>query len=296
MLGSVFRANRRWIASTYALLCVEFVAFSGLPYLLGRTIDGLLAGDRRYFGVYLSCSLAAFVLGVTRRRLDTRVFTGVWVGKSLESIRRLAARGVSKSYILSRVGLVGTYGNFFETTVPATVAAVVDLVVSFVMVWMVVPTTAYVVGLEALVAVGSTYVFSFFIQRVERETQFVRERADARIVADDLSHIEADYAHLRRKYVRRSDIDAACWGFVDLLKIAADAIALFALVRWAAGQATPPVGTMMATLMYTAKLFEKAGFLSSYFNHLKQIQMVDDILAKADGSELILDANEYARA
>ena len=296
MLGSVFRANRRWIATTYALLGIEFAAFSVMPYLLGKTVDGLLAGRRRYFGIYLACSLGAFVLGVVRRRLDTRVFTGVWVDRSLVSIRRLASGGVSKSYILSRVGLVGTYGNFFETTVPATVSAVVDLVISFAMIWVVVPVTAAIVGLEALLAIASTYVFSFFIQRVERQTQVARERTDARIVADDLSRIEADYAGLRRQYIRRSDIDATCWGVVDLLKIAADATAMLALVRWAALQPTPPVGTILATLMYTARLFEKAGFLSAYFNHLKQIQMVDDILAKADGSEPIPEGNELAHA
>lgn len=275
MLHTVFTRNKRWIFFTYLMLCVEFALFSILPHMLGKTIDALLAGSRQQFYMYLLASVAACIIGTARRRLDTRVFMQVWVDKSLDSIKDLLNRGIRKSFILSRVGLVGTYGNFFEFTIPSTFSAVIEILISFLMIWWVIPEMSYWLGALALLAIFSTYAFSFSIQRVERETQVLREETDARIVNDDFDQLEQDYNGLRDKYIQKSDLDAYCWRWVEVLSIIASVIAIFALV-----DSKQSAGTIMSSLMYTGKLFEKAGVLSFFFNHWKQIKMVDDVLRK----------------
>lgn len=92
---------------------------------------------------------------------------------------------------------------------------------------------------------------------------------------DDFDQLEQDYNGLRDKYIQKSDLDAYCWRWVEVLSIIASVIAIFALV-----DSKQSAGTIMSSLMYTGKLFEKAGVLSFFFNHWKQIKMVDDVLRK----------------
>jgi hypothetical protein len=275
LLKSVFTANRRWIFCAYTLLTVEFAVFAILPHLLGNTIDSLLKDEYRDFWIYVGAFVVGITIGTTRRRLDVRVFQQVWVDKSLESIKKLRERGVGLSFILSRVGWIRTYGDFFEFTVPSTFNCVIEIVISAAMIWLVIPVTAYLLIGLALVGILSTYIFSFYVQRVQMEWQKLREDTDARIVSGEFSTIEEDYDKMRHKHVRHSDLDAFCWRWIEILSIVSSIIAIFALVR-----SNQSVGSIMATLVYTGKLFEKSGILSFFFNHLKEIQMVDKILER----------------
>lgn len=274
-LKSVFFANRRWICCAYILLTIEFAIFAVLPHLLGNTIDSLLKDEYRDFWIYVAAFVVAVSIGTTRRRLDVRVFQQVWVDKSLEAIKKLRERGVGLSFILRRVGWIRTYGDFFEYTVPSTFNCVIEIAISVVMIWLVIPYTAVLLSFLALVGIFSTYVFSFYVQKVQSQWQELRELTDAKIVAGDFSMLEEDYDKMRHKHIRRSDLDAFCWRWIEILSIVSSIIAIFALV-----QSHQSVGSIMATLVYAGKLFEKSGILSFYFNHLKEIQMVDQILEK----------------
>lgn len=274
-MNNVFQQNKLWICFTYLLLIVEYVAFAALPYMLGKTIDGLLLRDYEAFGFWLGSFVAATIVGTARRRLDTRVFQRVWLSKSLEAIKKLRERGVANSFIVSRMGWIKTYGDFFEFTLPATFHAVIEVAVAIFMIWLVMPITSLLLAGLILVGITTSYVLGHYVQKVDKEWQILRERADAKLMVGELDGIEEDYEGIRKRQVQRSDLDALNWRWLEILQILATVIAIFALVN-----VDYSVGSIMTTLLYTTKLFEKAGILTYYFWHVKQIQMVDNMLEK----------------
>lgn len=273
MLREIFKKNKWWIGFTYCVLLLEFLIFALVPYLLGKAVDGLLQQDYHSFGVYVALSTVGLVIGFFRRRFDTRIFMRIWRDKATDTVKDMNQRGVDSTKVVSRYRLVGTYADFFEFTLPTSISSMMEIAVSLFMIWLVLPWGSLFVLILALLAMLSYYYFSFQIQKTELEIQKLREKTDAAIVAQDMSTIDADFEEMRQKWVKRSDLDAYSWSVNDILAIVAEvAILILVVVN---GHS---VGTIMSTLTYVYKLFERTGLLSFYFNHVKQIEMVDGVL------------------
>jgi hypothetical protein len=274
MIFVIFRKHKGWFAFTYSLLLLEFFLFSSAPYLLGKTIDSLLAGSRDYFYFYLSVLVVALVTGFVRRRLDTRVFMRIWAEKCVSSIQGLADQGVESALIVSRSPLVSKYIDFFEMILPNTVACLMDITLATIVIWCFVPDVAWIITILALVAMSCSYGFSFIVKKIEVQSQETRESLNNSIIEREWTAIPSGYDSLRKKLVRISDLDAYSWGISDLLQIVALIIVILKVV-----QDGRTAGVILSNIIYVGQLFNRAGFLTVFFNYLKQLEVCEHFLS-----------------
>ena len=75
MIKEIFLKTSYKIWLVYTFLVVEYFLYACAPWLLGKTIDTVLAGQYYYFILYGSCGVAGLIIGFVRRRLDTRIDT-----------------------------------------------------------------------------------------------------------------------------------------------------------------------------------------------------------------------------
>jgi hypothetical protein len=274
MLRETFKANRKWILFTYSIMLAEFILFALMPWLLGMAVDGLIEKNDNNFYLYGALSVVGLVVGIFRRQMDTRVFMGIWKRQAVEAIDSMKRREVDGPKIISRYRLVGTFAEFFESTVPTAVGAVVDIIVAFVVLF----STLYWGGLvpfcTALVAMGVYYAVAKRILVIDRSLQKLKEKTDEKILEPEES-VEPEFEGMKRDWIRRSDMEALSWGLNDLFWVICEVFTVYWLLS--TGES---VGTVMAAIVYVDRLFSRTSMLSGYFNHQQEIKMVKEVLAE----------------
>ena len=276
MLYNIFWNNKWRIGISYALLLIEFSVFAILPFLMGLAVDGVIAGDKKNFNLWIGVSVFALVAGFTRRRFDNRAFLHIWSKKATEIINGLIAKNVDRTKIVSRSYMVKEFAHFLEFTIPAVVSAIIDISVSLAMLWIFVPSVGFWMLLLAFLAVTTCYVFSIYINRMEIICQHGREKIADSIMIDNTLGVENGYEDQRRSYVRYSDLDASSWGLLDIIATAGLVIVIFSSSECTAGM-------VMANLTYCQKLFDKSCFVSHFFKHYKQVNTWTEFLKNEEG-------------
>lgn len=277
MFQQIFRQHKWRILWTYVLTGVECLTFACIPALLGRAIDDLIAGRYSGLGIYLAFTVGSLAIGVTRRRLDTRVFSRIWVQHSAHALGGLLERGVSPSKIISRNKYISTYVDFYEYTVPLCIWSISEFVVAFVAIVGTLHGWATAIVIPAVGVITFVGWQSKLVGRVEEACQRERETVDTAIVKQSVPEAAQAWDRLANGYIRKSDLDAWGWGMTDVLTILAMTLAMILVVQ---KQAT--LGTILALLDYIRRLFDRAGGLSFLFNHIRCLRVADSYLTEKD--------------
>jgi ABC-type multidrug transport system fused ATPase/permease subunit len=272
MLRQTFQANRKWILFTYTVMLFEFVLFAMMPWLLGRAVDGLIEKSDTDFYIYGGLSVLGLLVGIFRRQMDTRVFMGIWKRQAVHSIEDMQKREVEGSKIISRYRLVGTFADFFETTVPTAVGAIVDIGVAFFMLFAALEWGGLVPFVTAAIAMGVYYFVAKRILIIDRTLQKLKEKTDEKILETG-EPVEEEFDGMRKEWVKRSDMEALSWGLNDLFWVVCEVFAVYWLLS---GGET--VGTVMAAIVYVDRLFSRTSMLAGFFNHQQEIKMVKEVL------------------
>jgi hypothetical protein len=272
MLKQTFQSNRKWIIFTYTVMLLEFILFAMMPWLLGKAVDGLLEKNHDDFYLYGFLSFVGLLVGIFRRQMDTRVFMGIWKRQAVDAIDGMRKRDVDGARVISRYRLVGTFAEFFETTVPTAVGAVVDISVSFFMLFTFLDWGGLVPFLTALVAMMIYCGVAKRILVIDRILQKLKEKTDKKII-ESVESVEPEFDRMRQEWVRRSDMEALSWGLNDFFWVVCEVFTVYWLL-----DGGDSVGTVMAAIVYVDRLFSRTSMLSGYFNHQQEIKMVKEVL------------------
>jgi ABC-type multidrug transport system fused ATPase/permease subunit len=274
MLQQTFQANRKWILFTYTVMLAEFILFALMPWLLGMAVDGLLEKNNNNFYLYGGLSVVGLLVGIFRRQMDTRVFMGIWKRQAVETIENMQNRRVDGPKIISRYRLVGTFADFFESTVPTAVGAVVDIGVAISMLFAALYWGGLIPMMCASVSMFVYYIVAKRILVIDRSLQKLKEKTDEKIL-DSGESVEPEFDEMKKDWVRRSDMEAMSWGLNDLFWVVCEVFTVYWLLD--SGES---VGTVMAAIVYVDRLFSRTSMLSGYFNHQQEIRMVKEVLAE----------------
>jgi len=272
MIRQIFQKNWGWLLITYSLLLVELTIFSFAPYLLGKAVDAVLAQTYTHFWIYLGALVLGLIIGSARRAFDTRAFMKVWAQAAVETVRKLLGRRMSPSMIINRSDLVWRYVMFFEGTLPRTAHSIMDIGVALVMIFLVIPHTGMIVTGATIIAIAVSYRLACWAKTTDVKIQHERERINSAVDQGVMTEIENGYDELRQHQVRLSDINALNWGIVDAIEIGCKVLVIFALA-----QQGHTVGTIMATLTYSLRLFIRIGALTYSFMDIKEIEVANDL-------------------
>lgn len=277
MLSNMFGKHKFAIAATYSVFLVEFLIFALLPSLLGMAVDAMLLGKGKIFSIYIAISMSGMLLGWFRRRLDTRVFIGIWAKYTADAVNNLICKGVDPTRIISRSGFVTTYIHFIEYWLPMFVSAVINICIACTMISIASPKAGgIVIGLTSI-TLFSCFRFAHKIQVAEIKAQEIREDLHAAIINTNQPKVYRCYRNTFSNQVINSDLMAASWGVMDTMLVIAVAVVVASVV----GEGHS-LGIITATLTYTNRIFEKIDCIGNFFCNLKQIEIANDLLQKEE--------------
>ena len=80
--------------------------------------------------VYICCSLFGLIIGIIRRRFDTRVFANICKELSIDVTKDLFQRKILTSKITARVNNIKKFTNFFEQYLPYLVKSFIYIIIA----------------------------------------------------------------------------------------------------------------------------------------------------------------------
>lgn len=221
----LFANNKLRIGVTWFLVLIENLLIALIPLFIGRAIDALLEQRADALLETAVVMVVLVVVAVIRRVYDTRIYGTMRVHFGAELVKRKSALPVSQTN--ARLDMSREIVDFLEEHVPELLTAIMQLVVSIVILW----SFQVDLGIGALgVLIGMALLYLMFHRRfynlnsalnAQKEKQVsVLERGASRPV---LAHLR----RLRRAEVKLSDTEAALYGMLFLFMFG---FVLFSLV------------------------------------------------------------------
>jgi uncharacterized membrane protein len=117
-------ANRWRLALTYSLFNIENCAQLVQPWLLGLTITSILGKRTGMVWVFAGFFTMRMVVGVLRRRYDTRAFARIYGTLATNVVVNQRRNNVAVSRVAARASMSREVTDFLETDVPAAVSTI----------------------------------------------------------------------------------------------------------------------------------------------------------------------------
>lgn len=256
------------IAVTWILTLGETVLYVLLPLLMGRAIDGLLAGDGSDFRVLLVVLGVVLVLATARRIFDTRAYAGIRMALATALFERSAAGPVSVTN--ARTLMARELADFLEIHVPESMIALVQVVVSLGLLFSFADTLAVAAGLATL---GILVIYGVFAGRFFRINRALNEQTEQQIVSlqsRDLGRVTLHFLSLRRQEVRLSDTESLVYGLIYLILLSMLAFNLW----FAATGAGASPGEIFAIVTYSFEFVESAVALPVLLQTLTRLEEI----------------------
>lgn len=269
----IFTRHKYKIAFTYMLMLVEFILDSLMPLFLGRAVDALLSNTIVDFYVFIAVMVFSLFIGTARRRIDTRTFMCVYKDNMLSTIKKMLASYNDRAKIVSRTHLVRTYGDFMEYTLPTIISAIIEIIVSLLMLWWVIPMVSYWVAALVVMAIVVQKVVSDRMMIYERAWQEACENIDKSILENNYDAVTDYIGQALPNHVKRSDVEAFCWNIIDLMSIVTQIFVIYSLT--ANNHST---GAILSTVSYCRSVFAKTNFINFLFTHLRQFKLSEQLI------------------
>ena len=249
-VGALIRSYRFPISLTWVLTFVETALTALVPLFVGFAIDGLLtqnASDLYWLAAVLGGLVA---VSVVRRIYDTRVYGTIRVDISRELAERTGQMPVSRQN--ARLGMSRELVDFLEEEAPALMSSIVQVLVSFLVLFMFHPVLSVSALASAILMIALYGCFHRRFFRLNADHNLQTEQ-QVRILASKspqglLSHL----TNLRRIEVKLSDTEAYVYGAIY-------SILLIFLVfnLWFAASTLPiSVGTIFSIISYSWEFVE----------------------------------------
>ncbi len=211
-ISNLLRRFLRSLLVTWTLTLCETALTALIPLFIGFAIDGLLRDDTSSL-LYLAAVLAGLiVVAVLRRFYDTRAFGTIRVELGMAQVDR--SGGIPVSTLNARLGMGRELVDFLEQDVPAIMNAVVQLTISFVVLFILHPVLSYA-------ALGATLLmfalYSLFHGRFYRLNANHNQQTEQQVRILETKLTEGVLSHLsklRRIEIRLSDTEACVYGAI----------------------------------------------------------------------------------
>lgn len=111
----------------FFLVVAENVMFLLYPVLAGIAINAILAGKTLNAALYGLMVLCMWIIGATRRSVDTRTFARIYAGLAVSVVLSQRKYQLNHSAIAARVTLSREYVDFFEMHLPLLITSLSSL-------------------------------------------------------------------------------------------------------------------------------------------------------------------------
>ena len=249
-VGLLLRHHRWPVAFTWLLVLVENTLLALIPLFIGRAIDALLAQQVGALWEIGAIMAALILVASGRRAYDTRCYGTMRVRFGAEVVKRLVERPVSQ--VNARLDMSREMVDFLEAHVPELLTAVVQLVVSIVILWAF-DTRLGIAALTAIAGLGLLYaLFHRRFFRLNGDLNSQTEQQVAILERRDSASLLKHLRRLRKCEVRLSDTEVFLYA-----GIIGGMFAFILTNLWLASTiAAVTAGTIFAILSYSWELVE----------------------------------------
>lgn len=126
-LKTLARRHRKKLFFTFFLVIAENVTYLLYPVLAGICINAILAGNVWNALLYGLMVLFIWLLGATRRSVDTRTFARIYAGLAVSVVLVQRQKSLNHSTIAARVALSREFVDFFELHLPTLITSVASM-------------------------------------------------------------------------------------------------------------------------------------------------------------------------
>ena len=271
MIREILKENKLQITFIYAMLIIQYGIFSLIPYLLGKTIDGLLIKDNFYLLVLLTAEITALLIGFFLKRYDTKVFMKIFCDKAIKAVQILRNKNIIPAKIAARYQLVGYYSDFFEFSLPQIIQAFISATTALSMLYL----TDHKIGILATILfigmITVNKIYSYKTQKIDLNIQAEKENINHSLM-ENLEY-KNYLQNLSQNYVKKSNLDAANFFFNDSLSIIMHLATMLILVY-----TQPTVGAITSTLLYVDKLYSVTFNIFYFFMFIRGIENTNKLI------------------
>lgn len=179
--------HRKKLVVTFFLVVAENVMFLLYPVLAGIAINAILAGKTLNAALYGLMVLCMWIIGATRRSVDTRTFARIYAGLAVSVVLSQRKYQLNHSAIAARVTLSREYVDFFEMHLPLLITSLSSLfgaaiMLLFIEFWAGIMCCAIVIILMGFVseyARKNEWLFMRLNNRLEKEVDYVHKAGTA---------------------------------------------------------------------------------------------------------------------
>lgn len=271
MIKEILKENKLQITFIYAMLIIQYGLFSLIPYLLGKTIDGLLIKDNFYLLILLTAEITALLIGFFLKRYDTKVFMKIFCDKAIKAVQILRNKNIIPAKIAARYQLVGYYSDFFEFSLPQIIQAFIGATTALTMLYL----TDHKIGILATILfigmITVNKIYSYKTQKIDLNIQAEKENINHSLM-ENLEY-KNYLQNLSQNYVKKSNLDAANFFFNDSLSIIMHLATMLILVY-----TQPTVGAITSTLLYVDKLYSVTFNVFYFFMFIRGIENTNKLI------------------
>lgn len=132
-LWGIFCRFKWSILGTFGLVVIENLIFIAQPYLIGKTVDGLIAGDYADLKFYMVVALTYVCVTTLRMSYDDRTYATIRSSLSIETVVHQQRAKSSLSETSERTALCDEILGFFERGLFVIVKSIVEITGAMVM-------------------------------------------------------------------------------------------------------------------------------------------------------------------
>ncbi len=240
------------ISVTWLLTLIETALMTMIPLFIGFAIDGLLSSELESLSQLAMVLGALITFSVVRRIYDTRAYGTIRVDLGNELIARSSQVQISRQN--ARLGMASELVDFLEEQVPSLMNSVVQLIISFVVLFLFDPMLAYAALASAALMIT---IYGLFHRRFYRLNADHNQQTEKQVGILETKMPDKLSGHLQRIRcieVRLSDTEAYVYGAIFIVLLG---FILFNL-WFAATNMTTTAGTIFAIISYSWEFVESA--------------------------------------
>ncbi|MDE2664180.1 MAG: ABC transporter six-transmembrane domain-containing protein [Gemmatimonadota bacterium] len=258
---------------TLSLVVLESAGWLLFPLVIGRAIDGVLAGSTRGLYELAGLGIGTIFIAIGRRVVDSRAYAGIYVRLGEEMVASTAERSTSTR--TARLGMLREIVEFFEHSLPQLITSAIGLAGTVV----ILSTLNVPVFLGCLaVAVATGILYALTGKLTTRYNEGLNDEHERQVDAVDSGDPVRLGEHLRamtRWNIRLSDLEAGTFGINWVL--------MMGLLVFAVGisaERTVEYGAVFAIVMYVFQFVESLMALPFYYQQWLRLREISGRLAR----------------
>ncbi|ELY2743384.1 ABC transporter six-transmembrane domain-containing protein [Cronobacter turicensis] len=269
-LKTLARRHRKKLFVTFFLVIAENVTYLLYPVLAGICINAILEGNVWNAMLYGLMVLFIWLLGATRRSVDTRTFARIYAGLAVSVVLAQRQKSLNHSTIAARVALSREFVDFFELHLPTLITSVASMAGAAVMLLLI----EFWTGIACL---GILAVLACFLTPFTRRNEALYGRLNNRLEKeiDMVTHaapraLQRHYQLLARLRITLSDREAMGYFTIGVLAALLFSFTVVMMTQSAAINAGHIYSVMTYMWMFVTSLDDAPQLLEKY-SQLKDI-------------------------